>query len=86
MHGVGGEGGGIPTLETPAHSIESHASEAHDEDMETLTRIAADHLLDPVVITATVTATVALLSGSVARIVEIAQGERGLRDRRHRIG
>ncbi len=54
--------------------------------METLTRIAENHLLDPVVITAAATASVALLSGSVARIVEVAQGERSLRGRRHRIG
>ena len=54
--------------------------------MEILTRIAEDHLLDPVVITTAATTSLALLSGSVARIVEIAQGERRLHGRPRRVG
>ena len=61
-------------------------STAHDNDMETLTRLAEDHLLDPVVMTTAAMATVALLSGALARVVEFAQGAHSIRPRRRTLG
>ena len=67
-------GGGNPTPEMPARTIETGTAEAHDGGMESLLSFTAETLFDPFVVVPALLVVAALVSGLVARIVDAVGG------------
>ena len=66
-------GGENPTIETPGSPIESFDRSIEDERMGFLSDLLVDTLLHPVVLVSAAVTSVALVSGLVARLVQLLE-------------